>query len=51
MLGTLLDRKKCKVTYAETDADCLLIVQTAVDLSNERKVTVVGENTDLLVLF
>ena len=49
MLGKVLSEKGCSVVYAEGDAD-LTIVQTAVKLSEETEIVVVGEDTDLLVL-
>ena len=49
MLGTYLTSRGCIVQHAADDAD-LLVTKTAVDLSCEQKVVVVGEDTDLLVL-
>ena len=49
MLISKLQEHGVKTLHAESDAD-LLIVQTAVDLAANSAPTVVGEDTDLLVL-
>ena len=49
MLSSKLQEHGIKTLHAESDAD-LLIVQTAVDSAANSATTVVGEDTDLLVL-
>ena len=49
MLGSYLEKKKCKVYHAPRDAD-LLIVQKAVESSAVMDTVLVGDDTDLLVL-
>ncbi|CAH3022720.1 unnamed protein product, partial [Porites evermanni] len=49
MLSSKLQEHGVKTLHAESDAD-LLIVQTAVDSAANSATTVVGEDTDLLVL-
>ena len=49
MLSCKLQERGVKTLHAESDGD-LLIVQTAVDPAANSATTVVGENTDLLVL-
>ena len=49
MLGSYLEKKKCKVYHAPGDTD-LLIVQKAVESSTVMYTVVVGDDTDLLVL-
>ncbi|CAH3187344.1 unnamed protein product [Porites lobata] len=49
MLSSRLQEHGVKTLHAESDAD-LLIVQTAVDSATNSATTVVGEDTDLLVL-
>ena len=48
MIGQSLTEMSCKVKYARGDAD-VLISLTAVELAKESPVTVVGDDTDLLV--
>ena len=49
LLGDALVKDGCEVIYARGDADTL-IVQTAVRLSEDREIVLVGDDTDLLVL-
>ena len=49
MLGRRLELNGCKVLHAEGDAD-LLIAQTAVESSRTNPTTLIGDDTDLLVL-
>jgi len=49
LLGKRLSESGCDVLYAEGDAD-LLIVQTAVTMSNTCPVVLVGDDMDLFVL-
>ena len=49
MLGTALEEVGCKIVHAKGDADTV-IVETALRCASEKEVTVIGEDTDLLVL-
>ena len=49
MLSEKLERNRCTISMPNSDAD-LLIVQTAVEYSHNHVTTVVGEDTDLLIL-
>ena len=49
MLGEKLHAAGCKVVHADGDAD-VLIVQTSVTCASVTSTTVIGEDTDLLVL-
>ncbi|KAK7111484.1 hypothetical protein V1264_011106 [Littorina saxatilis] len=49
MLGSALEYDGCRVLHAQADADTL-IVKTAMKSAAENKTTVIGEDTDLLVL-
>lgn len=49
LLGEKLEGCGCDVSYARADAD-LLIVETAVKMSDNTDVVLVGDDTDLLVL-
>ena len=49
MLSSKLQAHGVKTLHAESDAD-LLILQTAVDSATNSATTVVGEDTDLLLL-
>jgi len=49
LLGRVLESCGCRVLHAEADADNL-IVKTATEHSAHSKTTVIGEDTDLLVL-
>ena len=49
MLGNILEKAGCDVTHAKGDAD-LLIVQTTIAAAKSQNVTVVADDTDVLVL-
>ena len=49
MLGYYLKNKRCKVTNAPDDAD-VLIAKTAVNETESAQTTIIGEDTDVLIL-
>jgi len=49
MVSDELRKRNCTVANAPADAD-VLVVKTAVEQSVQRATTVIGEDTDLLVL-
>ena len=50
MLSKCLQERGCPTIHAVSDAD-VLIVKTAVASSSSKKTVVLGEDTDLLILF
>ena len=49
LIANQLKKRKCDVIHAEGDAD-LDIVKTTISASSEKTTTLIGEDTDLLVL-
>ena len=49
LLSQQLQKANISVKHSDDDAD-LLIVQTALEMGEQHTVTVIGEDTDLLVL-